>query len=152
MNSKIYKICFFVLLVINMALVLFLVLSPKPPARLKGIKEQISEELRFNDQQKAVFDEMAMAHREQMNAISKQEKALIRKYLGQLVQKEGPVDEAAILQQINALHAQKIEVTYEHFAQLKSLCTDEQLVLYDQIVEQMLEVLLDSDRTPPPPR
>ncbi|MEQ9210449.1 MAG: hypothetical protein RLN96_11505, partial [Pseudomonadales bacterium] len=49
MNNKMYRIGFFVLLVINIALIVMVVMRPRPPIGQVGIKEEISRELNFTE-------------------------------------------------------------------------------------------------------
>lgn len=154
MNKPIYKIGFFVLLAINIGLVVLFSLGPKrppqrPQAHQMGIKEEIARELDLSEEQKADFDQMAMAHREKMNQLEHRLTPLMQAYFEQLTQ-ENPENEE-ILEQIQSLNRQKIEVTYRHFEELKGICTDRQLERFDEVMAKILPALSNSGPAGSPP-
>jgi len=149
MNNNIYKIGFFILLVVNVALVVFLVLEPKRSPHSQGIKDEISRELGFTEEQRTRYDEMAMIHREKVNEIEKRERILIRSFFNQLALENTSTEKEKLLDEILVLNRKKITATYTHFEQLKKICTEEQLTKFDKVISRIIPVLTNSSERPP---
>ncbi|MFZ1808424.1 MAG: hypothetical protein WAU36_14430 [Cyclobacteriaceae bacterium] len=149
MNNNIYRVGFFALLVINIALVIFLALGPKHPPLAQGIKDEISRELEFTAEQKVTYDEMAMTHREKVSDIEKRERTLVRSFFNQLTLENTKDDKERILDEILALNREKIMITYTHFDELKALCTTEQLTKFDKVISQIVPILTNAPQRPP---
>ncbi len=159
-NSKVYKIGFFVMLVINIAVMTFLLIGPPPPQHEPGvphhqdIKDEISDRLKLTAEQKEKYLELAVEHREELRTIERSQKELASQYLGFLKTTGVPEAEMEeVLSQLSQLESAKIDATYEHFEELKKLCTTSQLADFDNIMDQVIRVLLDrANKNAPPPR
>jgi len=152
MNSKIYKIGFFILLIINIGLVVLFVLGPKPPRPESGIKNEISRELGFTEEQKAAFEQMAMSHREAIRKLDQQERQLVGSFFNQLSQPQPNEPNEELLQEIMQLEKDKIMITYNHFEELKGLCSEEQRVRFDRVIQRILPALTNSSERPMKPQ
>ncbi|MEQ9306861.1 MAG: hypothetical protein RJQ14_23295 [Marinoscillum sp.] len=149
MTSKQYQIGFFILLAINIVLVVVFTLRPKPPIAPGGFREVIVKDLNFNEGQKTQFDQMARNHHDAIRDIEEKERRLVEAYFNQLhSQNTGDPDEV-VLNEILQMEEAKITVTYSHFEELKSLCSDDQLAKYDQLMGKMIQTLLGEKGTPP---
>jgi periplasmic protein CpxP/Spy len=148
MNSNMYKIGFFILLVVNMALVVFLALGPKRPPQAQGIKDEISRELDFTKEQRAQYDEMAMTHREKVSDIEKRERALVKSFFDQLELENSSTEREKLLNEILALNREKIMITYTHFEELKAICNQEQKIMFDKVISRIIPVLTNSSERP----
>ncbi|MEQ9217283.1 MAG: hypothetical protein RLO17_04530 [Cyclobacteriaceae bacterium] len=144
MNNKMYRIGFFILLVINIGLVVMFVMRPRPPIGQVGIKEEISRELNFTETQKATFDEMAKAHRESMRELDRHEHQLMKSFFGQLSSDRAGDNNDSLLQEIIQLEKEKITVTYTHFEELKALCDEDQRTRFDQVINKIIPVLTNA--------
>lgn len=153
MNSKMYRIGFFALLTINIALMVLFVLGPKPPrpeggGPESGIKDEISRELGFTEAQKARFDEMAINHREAIRSLEDRERKLIKTFFEQLASTNANGNKEEQLQEILQLERDKIMVTYNHFEELRGICNEEQLTRFDKVMERVVPVLTNSSERP----
>jgi hypothetical protein len=148
MNSKMYKIGFFILLIINIGLVVLFVLGPKPPRPESGIKNEISREMGFTEEQKAAFEQMAMNHREAIRKLDQQERQLVGSFFNQLSQPQPNEPNEELLQEIMQLEKDKIMITYNHFEELKGLCSEEQRVRFDRVIQRILPALTNSSERP----
>jgi len=148
MNSKLFKIGFFVLLVINMGLVALFVFRPKPHMREKGAREQIIQKLDLTEAQEKQFGEMVAAHRQAVRALMSEERTLVRSYFEQLSSTSGSEEKQVLLQQIMMLKEDKIVLTYDHFEALKSLCNEEQLARFDEVIADIIPRLANDSNRP----
>ena len=148
MNNKLYKIGFFALLVINIGLVALFIFKPKHYMRQRGAREQISQKLAFSDEQEKQFGEMVKIHRQAIREIMKEERTLVRSYFEQLSIATDSEDRELLLQQIMKLKKDKIVLTYDHFEKLKSICNEEQLAKFDEVIADVIPRLADSPRIP----
>lgn len=151
MNSKMYKTGFFVLLVINIALVILFVSGPKPPPQESGIKDEISRELGFTEEQKVMFDQMAINHREAIRELENKERELVRSLFEELALENTPGDKEELLHKIVQLERDKIAITYNHFEELKGICNEEQLTKFNRVIEQVVPLLTNSSAKPMKP-
>ncbi len=155
MNSKMYKIGFFILLALNMVLMVLFVMGPKPPRPEKGrpesgIKDEISHELGFTDEQKVKFDEMAINHREAIRNLEGRERKLMKSFFEQLASENSNQKKESLLGEIVQLERDKIMVTYNHFEELKGICNVEQLTRFDKVLSRIVPILTNSPGGPPP--
>ncbi|WP_424961309.1 hypothetical protein [Ekhidna sp.] len=148
MNNKLYKIGFFALLIINIGLVVLFIFKPKPHMRQRGAREQISQKLAFSDEQEKQFGEMVEIHRQAIREILKEERTLVRSYFEQLSITTGSEDKELLLRQIMKLKKDKIVLTYNHFEKLKSICNEEQLAKFDEVIADVIPRLADSPGRP----
>ncbi len=152
MNKKIYPIGFFLMLIVNISLAVFIFQSPKEfPKREKGrsMRDRIGAELGFSDEQKTMFEQMVKSHREEMRAIEKQERLLVSSYFKNISLDKTDFSSDSVINQINQLKGQKIKATYQHLQKLKGLCTEEQLENFDQVLQRITPRLSGSAKGRP---
>lgn len=146
MNRNIYKIGFFVLLAINMAFVSFIVLKPKRGFKREDMRERLSKELGLSAEQKSLFMDMAKAHREKIRALDANEAELIKSYFSFVTSPDSTNNKVAILAEIQALKAQKIETTYKHFESLREICNEDQQVQFEQFMDRVVPMISGNHR------
>lgn len=155
--SLIYKIALAIMVIINAILIFILV---QGPPHLRGpndgngrMIDRISLRLDLDDQQKKELFMMAKVHRDSMNKIDQEQRKLVKHYLSLLKVAQGQIERKdSLMNQIQSFEAAKIDFTYQHFEELKSICTVEQLVLFDDLVDEISGVLLGDKHNAPPPR
>ncbi|WP_339926253.1 hypothetical protein [uncultured Cyclobacterium sp.] len=158
MKNKIFKIGFFCLLIINGVLAFVMLNHPRPPfsrPQEKGaLMFKISNELNLSESQKKSFFISAENHQKGMAMIEEQQKELVKEYFEFL--KMPVVDEVARAEKLNAValkEAEKIDMTYAHFEELKNLCKEEQKEAFNEIISEVQQVLLgERGNMPPIPR
>lgn len=148
MNNKAYRIGFFVLLVINVALVMFFISMPKPPSPGANIMEEVSSKLGFNEEQKNRFVAMAKLHREQMMALNKQERELTRKYFSHLRQEDQEGQLQDLVNSIQTVQESKLKLTYNHFEEVKTICNADQIAHFDDLLDDIMRVLTGENNRP----
>ena len=139
------------MLAINVALILFIVLSPPGlPRREKArpMKDHIGNQLGFNDKQKETFEKMVKSHREQIREIEMEERVLIKAYFKNLTIEEQGVSSDSLLSKIMFLKGERTKSTFQHLEELKGLCTEEQLEKYDKVMQRVIPRLTGSRGRP----
>ncbi|MEO9483675.1 MAG: hypothetical protein ABJG47_09530 [Ekhidna sp.] len=141
MSGKIFKIGFFVLLIINIALVSLLV-AKRPGGPGKGdMRDRLSNQLGLDESQKATFMDMAQAHRNKIREIEKREGELIKSYFDHILNPESIRSKDVILEEIQALKKAKLLATYQHFEALKGICTEEQQVKFEAFMNKVIPMI-----------
>lgn len=145
MNSKIYSIGFYILLIINLAMVVIFLARPKDRFHRKGMKHEISKELSFTDKQQIIFDEMVSSHRKAIRDLDKKEKERMKLFFNQLSLDPNDYKDS-LLHQIGQLKEDKIMLTFNHFKAVKEICNEEQLNNFDEVIFKIIPRITDSRR------
>lgn len=158
------KIALVTLLILNGVLIYLLVSKPSKPGRLmdhprKSMGERrspvidlVSDRLGLDKDQRAEYLKMAEKHHSNMVAIEKEEKDAIKSYLGYL--KSDPdqsLSKDELQKKVEKLEGDKLNMTFKHFEDLKSLCNEKQLEKIDTVIEEMMKVLTDGGEKNGPP-
>ncbi len=139
MSGKIYKIGFFVLLIINIAFVTLIVIK-RPPNR-QDMRERLSKRLGFDESQKETFIAMADGHRAEIDAIDKRESELIKSYFGLILSPDSTSNKEMMLEEIQSLKKEKLLITYEHFDSLKAICNQDQLAEFEEFMNRVIPMI-----------
>lgn len=145
MNRKIYAIGFYILLVVNIAIVTIFLLKPKGQDRMRNMRQRVSKELGLTESQRATFSDLAEAHREKIRDLDAQEADLIKTYFDAIVQPQATSSDS-ILNAITGIKEQKILTTYAHFEAVKELCGDENQVNFERFYNRVMPMLTGSGR------
>ncbi|UZR98954.1 hypothetical protein [Chondrinema litorale] len=145
MKNNMYKIGFFILIVVNIILVFVFIYRPKSTIHQNRLLNEISNELAFTEMQKEMFEEMAKTHSDTIRNLKNQEVELVSLIFEQLSSTDHSEKEAT-LQKILDLEKSKIMVTYNHFEELKAICNETQLANFDKVVDRIVPVLTGSKR------
>ncbi len=146
MNGKIYKVGFFVLLIINIALVSFVALKRQGSFMKRDMRERLSNQLGLDESQKKAFMDMAKLHREKIREIDNQERALLETYFDFLIKPDSLNSKNEILQQIQVLKKAKVLATYKHFEELKEICSDEQQAEFEAFMKRVIPMISGGQR------
>ena len=141
---------------INVVLIGFMVARPKMPPRgnSQDLKQIISKKLNLDKEQQETYFELAKIHYELIAQIGQKQKPLIRDYFSALKHDEQNLDvQDSLLSQINQFDRDKLVLTYTHFEDLKKVCNPEQLLVFEGIMDEIIQVLVGGQKKiPPPPR
>lgn len=148
-NTKFLKTVIFILLIINIGTLSFLWINHPPkdkgPHRGGEIGEYLMHELKFNPEQRGVYEQMREDHRNAVKALRDSVEQLRNTLFDQMG--KTPTDTIHIHELADSLsHLQeKIEIsTFYHFQKVRSICTPEQQIEFDQVIKEGLRM------TPPP--
>jgi len=129
--------------------------KPKPPrhSHSNNFQSEVIEILDLDSQQTAAFEKMAETHSQKMRSINRQQQQLLPPYFKSLTDSSKNVDKTAILNQFQQLGKQKIEVTYQHFQDIKLILNENQLSHFERLMGRFADnLLLGKKRNPPPPK
>ena len=154
MRKNIIPIGLIVMICINILLLFLLFNRPPMLQKQKGdIMKHIGVKLNLNDQQKKQYFVLAEEHRNKMESLDRKQKDLLKTHFNLLkTDKNDSTYSQTRLTQLSDLEKEKITITYSHFEDLKSILEDEQLTQFDQIIDDILRVLINEQKNPPPPR
>ncbi len=156
-KNTMFKVGFILMILLN-AVLIFLLLKPHPlhpPQHAKGsFKDKIRNTLMLDDQQQDRFEELAKEHHDTMMKINKEQKELVRTYFNFLKTEGAQVwNQGELMKQIQQFESKKVEATFQHFQDLKGICTKDQLTRFDEIIDEITSVLLNNKQNnQPPPR
>lgn len=148
MSSQMYKVGFFILIAMNVLLVLVFTLKPAPSHQRRDKKDELGNELRLSEEQKLAFDEMVINHREAIHHLENQERELLSSFFEQLSPENQNENKEALLQEILQVEKDKIMITFNHFEELRGICSEEQLTKFDKVIQQAFPMMKNSGERP----
>ncbi|WP_296705680.1 hypothetical protein [Algoriphagus sp.] len=125
-----------------------------PPRDSIDLKSKISEKLNLDENQRELYFQLALSHRESLARVEKEQKPLLEEYFSSLKnQSDDSMAQDSLLNLIVGLDREKLTLTYSHFSELKKICNPDQTLAFDDIVVEITQVLVGGDKkSPPPPR
>ncbi|GAA5221261.1 hypothetical protein [Membranihabitans marinus] len=153
-KNNIFKYSTIFLLLLNLALIGFIIFSKPKPPRLRddNFKERIVSILKLDEDQNKEFSNLAMTHNQEINAINSEQQKLAHDYFNSVIKESDGEDSAEILKQLAQLENKKLTVTADHFHDVKNILRSDQLDQYPAFVDQVLGVLLMGNNKGPKPR
>ncbi len=142
---KIYKYGTWSLVALNITVLAFFLFArprPRPHPPQGSIRAEVIDLLDLDRQQTAQFNAMADDHKNQMKDINGQQKELLAPYFESLVDANESMDKDSLLEAYQQSEREKIEVTYQHFKDIKGLLTPDQLTDFKEFMEKVTEILL----------
>lgn len=140
------------LVIVNLACLLFILLRPtlRPPHPFPPMEGQrrgdgpaafIISELKLDTAQQSSFNALKKEHQSAMQKLDRDGKELRDVFFDGLKSDRSLQSQDSILQLILENQKQKEIVTYTHFEQVKHLCNPEQKILYNKIIQEVIERL-----------
>lgn len=133
---------------------LFFRRPPLPPGERPGpLDRHIVERLHLNAEQKAAFERLKTAHHEQMQAFDHAQRDALGNYFALLKNDTVlPAQKDSLLAVVQDIQKNRATVTFQHFTDLKALCTPEQKKDFDALVPELMQVILPQGGRPGPGR
>jgi hypothetical protein len=142
------------LVLCNIGLILAIWL--KPGAGDKGKHETprdyVIRNLDMADEQVDKYDVLIHAHRQAMHGLRDEAMQYRRILFSGIGNKNNPVNADSIAQLIAEAQKRIEIVTYEHFAQVREICTDAQKPVFDNIINDVIKKMNGGMRPPLPDR
>ena len=137
-----------------LVLAFFLLTKPRtqhhpPPEKFQS---EVIKILSLNKQQVVTFRALADEHKLQMNAINERKAKLLLPYFESLVDNSKIIDSESLLIQFQHAEKEKIELTYQHFQELKEILNKEQLPDFEIFMRRVTERILSGEQKKSPPR
>ena len=140
-----YKYAAGVLLLLNLLVIAFFFITRPHPPDKKGredLQKRAIDIMEMDEQQHTVFLQFAKQHSEQMDYFNKQQRNLLQPYFKAIIDTANAVNSTTLLAQFHALEQKKVELTYQHFLDIKSILNPEQQTGFEEFVERALEIIL----------
>ncbi|MBP9151960.1 MAG: hypothetical protein KBF73_06725 [Flavobacteriales bacterium] len=158
-KTRILTILVVVMVLLNAATLAFFLKSnhrgPRPHGRKEaGPKNMVIEKLKFNDAQIAQYEGLIAEHQ---LSINKNDSLMFEARHALFVQlsKQDQREIEVQLNTIGRLQKEVENVHFQHFTELKALCTEEQLPAFEELIEELAAFFNGSKsahQPPPPPR
>ena len=121
--------------------------SLQPHARL-----YLEKEVGFNEQQIATYRELRDEHLHELRDLRDSVKALKQQFFNKIPDtKIAPEEITKLTKELGDKMAKVDKITFEHFQEVRKICTPEQLKKFDEIIGNFAEKANRPD-PPPPPR
>jgi periplasmic protein CpxP/Spy len=140
---KLLAIAVIGLLAVNIAVVSFfwtrraqMPPAAMPPVKPGGPKEIIIEQLHFNSTQVAAYEILIIKHRRSVEAL-KDSISNTKNLLYQSLQTASFSGKDSLINVLSVLQKQTESVHYDHFIQIKNLCTPEQMAYFNRLTHEL---------------
>ena len=142
------------LLLLNLIMLGFFFLTkPGPPKHKRPVRERAVRFMKLDKGQHQAFLQFANEHMALMDGFSNEQRNLLRPYFISILDAAKTIDTDTLLAQIQSIERKKIESTYQHFLDVKSILRPDQYAGFEQFMTAALEfILLDQENNRPPPK
>jgi hypothetical protein len=150
-ETKFFKFATLGLLLLNLAVLTFFFLTkPKhnPPPRGNHEENVHISILKLDKIQEESFLKLANDHERQMNNIGRKQADLLVPYFEKLNTNDTLINNSEILLEYQNLEADKINITYQHFEDIKEMLRDDQLKDFKPFIDQIMNKILKSEGPP----
>lgn len=150
-----YKYATWALLVVNVAILSFFLLTkphPKggpgggPRGEARSLETEAVQLLQLDQTQEDAFLQLAREHGKQLRALNQEERNELRRYFDYLIQEGDSTSSRSILEQVKHLEGQKVSITYDHFKAVQELLRDDQQENFERFMRKALRLLLVEER------
>jgi len=143
-QSSFFKFATIGLLLLNLGLLSFFFFTkPRPTHSNENPRERAVKVMQLNQEQEQQFLDFAKNHMEEMKAFDQDQKPLLRSYFNSLIDSSLDKD-PEIISKVQQIEFNKINATYQHFEDVKSILEDQQINGFNKFMHIALEdILLD---------
>lgn len=144
-KSQFYKIAAIGLLVLNISMIAFFLLTRHHRPHLRRgerFREKAVEILKFDESQTNRFEEMAEEHHQKIMELKVRQNELLKPYLLGISEEGSSADPDAVPPEFLALEKSKVSLTYAHFLEVKSLLNADQKAYFPEFIKEALGVVL----------
>lgn len=104
----------------------------------KAPRPQTESILDLDQEQTAKFKELAKAHHNEIKSLNLEHRLFMSTYFASLGEQTSEFERDSLVANLQHVERQKLEVTYKHFEDIKSILTKQQLEDFPIFVEQSL--------------
>lgn len=152
---RIWQVTAILLVLCNIGLILTLWLKPAVQnddrPRHGGPRNFVIRSLKFSDAQVAQYDELIHDHQHAMRTLREEAMGYRQQLFEQLKDGSGAANRDSLEKLIGNTQKQIERVTYDHFAQVRKICNDDQKREFDNIIADVIKRMNGGMRPPPPP-
>ena len=141
---RLWKFAVVLLVLCNIALVLTIWVKPTlHGARPETPRDFVIRSLRFSDDQVKKYDALISVHSNMMDSLRKESMTYRQQLFNNLKNADNPGINTDSLAQLIANNQKQIERgTYDHFAQVRTICTNEQKADFDKIIMDVIRKMM----------
>ena len=153
-KNKILVLAVILLMVANIALLATIWLTHNKQRPPRGTPDDyLIKELGLNDEQQTKYHDLVKQHRRQSEEIRGQVKDA-RHELFKMLSQPGIADSTKKTAADNiAKQLEQLDLlTFDHFQQVRAICTPQQQKKFDEIIEDVLQMIASGPPPPRPPR
>lgn len=132
---KFYKYTTFVLVILNLSMVAFFFLMKPKGQHHNG--RNVVEILKLEKTQNDTFLQYADAHKALMKEFDEQQKALLKTYFQTLTDTTDLAITDSLLTEVQKVEREKIESTYEHLEDVRSILNEEQQPYFQEFMNRV---------------
>ena len=151
-----YKISTITLLLVNVAMITFFLITrhaPPPNRGNKGMLKSARDIMNLSGDQDEQFLMFADKHKEQMQSLNMNQRKQLRAYFELVSHSSEQTNKEEVMEMILSLEKQKIESTYNHFEEIKGTLKEEQYADFEEFKRKALGfILLNENKNGPPPK
>lgn len=151
-TKKILSWIITLLIIANICTIVFFWAGHLKNQRDHSPKEFLAKKLNFSDTQKIQYFNLAKEHNEKANKIReiiKNDKENLFKLLKSDQISDSARNSAALKV---SLSMQELDIlTFEHFKKVRALCTEEQKLKFDELIQKMVNSVNNPQKGPQPP-
>ncbi|MCP4441095.1 MAG: periplasmic heavy metal sensor [Aureispira sp.] len=139
-KNKFYTLFIIGLIISNIILLGFMLMAPPPPPKKQDRKKIVIERLNFDEQQVEAYKGLIKVHRTDVE--SREEGLRIAKeaLYAQLPLAPEDSQKDSLLTTITTLQAEIEAIHYNHFADIKNLCTEAQLKDFEALAKDLAKI------------
>jgi protein CpxP len=150
-KDRLLWVLIILLVIINISGLIFII-SERHPRPGKEFDEVLIHELGLSNDQIKQFDVLKRDHHQRMMKLDQEMRPIFEDYFNLLTQTKDPTKKDSLEKILSARYQEKIKVTYQHFDDLKAICTPEQQEKLSNIVPFLMQVISPEKNMGPPRR
>lgn len=151
---KFYKFATILLVVLNLC-ILAIVLLRNPSTHSKNNSRDFLKHairlLHLDEQQEEKFKHLSRQHHQQISRISEQQQDALTPYFQNLISKNDDEMDSLIIE-IENYEREKVEITYQHFQEVKALLKSDQYEYYEDFVQRAIKIIISTPIKKGPPK
>lgn len=140
---KFYKYATYGLVALNLSMLAFFIFN-------RGhVSHRAIDSLKLDEAQHVLFLQSVRKHQQTIEPINEQQQQLLETYFKTLINSNQQINEAQ-LEQVSKLERLKIEATYLHFKEVKSILREDQYDNFESFMNRLLTKVLPRTKKMPP--
>lgn len=149
-KEKFLWILVIVLIALNAATLFFIVRGPRPDHENR-FDRTVVDELELNDKQIKQFNAMKREHHQEIMRLDAEMRSVYERYFYLLTNTMNSSEKDSLETILSNKQKEKIQITYHHFEELKSICTEKQKEKFKKLVPLLMQVI-STQKNPGRPR
>ncbi len=138
-----FKTATFFLLLLNLALIFFLFQGrPKKHHHKRVFMNEVTEILNLDKSQHDQFEKLAKEHGKAIEALNVESHAVLESYFYKVFSENNQSEKDSLIQRFQTIEKAKVEVTNEHFREVKKILRPAQEQYFDKFLKRAVNILL----------